>query len=347
MQPNTDVPNKLTGVLTVPPEEWQAAKDEVMRRVEENRETPPFKILRSRDGQSSMQHSFLVFPDKKSPNGWKIGAMARGKIAGEGKLGHGSFGVVKIIQYEDGNTDAVKILRHQSGEDEQKIAEQNTLNILGQLVGIFSKNHNGKDKKYIVQTRHLGVNMYEYLEKNGDSLNETEVVQLALKAVMAIKEMHEKGLCHGDIKALNFMVGPNREVMVIDFDLSSSRSDAGIKQDMQALAKMFKEMANLASVGIRNGKFQEIKMARCSSRVLSEEMERNLNTNELQILAGEIQDQHATKPDMSIQDIVDYLQERSMLKKTINLEASVSPSRLTDSASSPTLVRERARLDID
>ncbi|EKE00643.1 MAG: tyrosine protein kinase:serine/threonine protein kinase [uncultured bacterium] len=248
--------NQSTDLLQISDEEWQAADAAVKSRISQG-ESLPFKISRKEEEQQEktnpINHSFLVMPDGRG--GYQLGAMANGKMyinaAGkevtEGVLGRGAFGVVKIIQYQDGSVDAVKIEKvkklaqkpresvqeyeeRKKTRDHQSEIDRQIMEELGYLRARFAREKKTTQdetntKLYTVQAKHAGIDMANYFQGHEISkMNENEKYTLGLQAALAIEQLHNRNILHRDIKPANFMVnmvGDTAVVTAIDFGVSA------------------------------------------------------------------------------------------------------------------------------
>jgi serine/threonine protein kinase len=214
-----------------------------------------------KDKDCIIKHSvILVLQDPPSLTRYKIGYVAVGKKPEEGVIGEGSEGVVKLVQYEDGMTELVKISKEHNKESNnriilEKIREQ--LKILREAKEELSKlpqenqtdksrqriseikekikiaenrakeflyqsiTKTGKTVKYI--KRIAGFNAAGYVDSDlYTALSNSDKYMLALSAALRIKELHDLHIMHRDVKLANFI-----------FDLSNGKRNAvDIDHDM-------------------------------------------------------------------------------------------------------------------
>lgn len=166
----------------------------------------PFKIDRETELDNG-KHSFLVIPIEGEP-GYKIGALSRSTVD-EGIEGHGGFGVTKIIQWQDGTQDAVKITAANK-------AFKNEAEILQEAMGkdkvvVFTRDRKNKtqwigegtikDKTYVIQPLFDGGDIWQYLGKNpAKKMPMKQKLDLAIAIAKSIKDLHDKNILHNDIK---------------------------------------------------------------------------------------------------------------------------------------------------
>lgn len=215
----------LHETLTVDDDEWENAEAVLGGLLLEGK-SPPFKIDRKK---YNLNHSFLVVPgeDGEEP---RIAAMARGKYVDEGILGHGAYGVVKLIQWKSGLCDAVKIESslNESTEEEQILKK------MGQHITTYVRqrgkktpwieNKEIKDKKYTLLSQAKGNELENYLAGiDFFGLEQDGRVAVALGAAKAIQQVHRNRIVHGDIKPANFKIDTRGDVVAVtavDFGFS-------------------------------------------------------------------------------------------------------------------------------
>jgi serine/threonine protein kinase len=233
-------------ILNISAIEWENAQDLAKEYIKNKKAKLPFKLSRKElqkqfpEHAKLFTHSFVVVPD--AHHGFKLGALARSKIyqsptdskiqVHEGILGHGAFGVAKIVQWQNGTKDAIKI--EGATQEAQLKAESFIMTKLGYLISQFVMKRSKrtdwigdkkvKDKKYTIQTLHQGKEMKDYLASVAISkLNPIEKYNMAIACILAIQDLHDKNIIHCDIKPANFMIDVQGNVFVvapIDFGLS-------------------------------------------------------------------------------------------------------------------------------
>jgi serine/threonine protein kinase len=233
-------------ILNIAAIEWQKAQELAKDHIKKKKVKLPYKLSRKElqkqfpEHAKLFTHSFVVVSD--AHKGFKLGALARSKIyqsplddtthVHEGVLGHGAFGVAKIVQWQNGSKDAIKI--EGATQEAQLKAEAIIMKKLGYLKTQFVMmrkertdwigNKKIKDKKYTIQTLHQGKEMKDYLASVAFSkLSSVEKYNMAIECAMAIKGLHDKNILHCDIKPANFMIDVKGNLFVvapIDFGLS-------------------------------------------------------------------------------------------------------------------------------
>ncbi len=262
---------KATTKLNVAKSEW----DKINQYILANQDKfaipldTPFKIDRETELDNG-KHSFLVIPIEGEP-GYKIGALSRSTVD-EGIEGHGGFGVTKIIQWQDGTQDAVKITAANK-------AFKNEAEILQEAMGkdkvvVFTRDRKNKtqwigegtikDKTYVIQPLFDGGDIWQYLGKNpAKKMPMKQKLDLAIAIAKSIKDLHDKNILHNDIKPENLMLtkAMNDEhsflVTAIDFGLSNKLKEGeyfaedGLKYTRGYAAP---EIENATEDDIKNGK---------------------------------------------------------------------------------------------
>jgi len=208
-------------------EEWSKAR-EIMRQRIANGETPPFKI--QKDNQA-LSHSFLVAVGEKGQP--LLGVLARSKDEKEGILGFGSYGMCKLVLWEDGSKNAVKI--------EPDIEDKNVLAImtkLGLIRALFTRTWEQRlafhkprtqaneqwistkairNKVYKVMPLIEGIDLSKYLisHRNPTSMKAAQIIFSSV--VNQLIDKHAKGIFHNDLHPGNVMVDDNLNAYLIDW----------------------------------------------------------------------------------------------------------------------------------
>jgi len=251
-------------VIKIDKEKWDFAKQAVSERIKLGRK-PPYKLDRkvlnkiiqkdknymgkynNNADAAKFHHSFLVIPDESAPEGFRIGAMARGKTftvkdekgqekdVTEGILGHGNFGLAKIVQWEDGMVDMVKIEANDPYAENK--AEQAILKKIGDLIKVFNRGRAERTpwlagrihgKKYSIGKLKGKQGMDDFLDEMWDRGDQSETtkmqrLKIALQTAKAFKALHEFNIVHGDIKPANIRMDTSNNPVIIspiDFGFS-------------------------------------------------------------------------------------------------------------------------------
>ncbi len=186
------------------------------------------------------QHDFVVVQKEFFP-GYTLAAIARSKIyidsqgqqTSEGVLGFGGTRVAKVIQWQDGSIDVIKIGPYNPSN--QVEIEKIILAKLGHFKAEFTRTRPNytnwiggqqkiKDKLYTVQSYHPGIELDSYFTThNISSMNAVQRQIIAYYAARAIDELHRQNILHCDIKPANFIMnieGTNAVIVPIDYNIS-------------------------------------------------------------------------------------------------------------------------------
>lgn len=213
------------GLLLITEKEWKKAEE----FFKNNPGTTKFK----KEKGSDKEHSFIKIGDH-------IYAMGNRRCVGEGRygaLGRGAFGSVKVIQTRNGENFAIKMEKRKQGEQGNKIVDDVVMHVMREATEDNAvKGHLNMVYRDIVENKqskdkHGNILKYKFytvlkLEK-GDELGK-EVRHLegfkknmaAIKACLAVRALHDKGIAHCDLKGANFMcdaTGDQILVSPIDF----------------------------------------------------------------------------------------------------------------------------------
>lgn len=166
------------------------------------------------------------------------------KIKDEGFLGQGGAGFVKVIRWEDGTCDAVKVqvIDKERGLSHPDIKEKLILDTLQRLKVFFIDNKKVKvpgsvdqyidDPSYTIEKIIPGKELKLYFRDIAEKrivVSDRQRIDLALQAARAIKGLHDQNIMHGDIHAGNFMVSYDGDVLMvhaIDFGSSEILPDS-------------------------------------------------------------------------------------------------------------------------
>lgn len=212
------------------PEEWNKAR-EIMQQKIANGEKPPFKIQKDND---TLSHSFLVAVGE---NGQPLlGVLARGKDQKEGILGFGSYGMCKLILWEDGTKSAVKIEPDNQDKNELAIMAK-----LGLIRTLFTRSwekrladHAPKtegneqwisskairNKIYKVMPLIEGIDLTQFLASHHKQGTMKAAQVIFTSVINQLMDKHAKGIFHNDLHPGNVMVDSNLNAFLIDWGKS-------------------------------------------------------------------------------------------------------------------------------
>ncbi|KAM3136478.1 hypothetical protein pb186bvf_011436 [Paramecium bursaria] len=134
-------------------------------------------------------------------------------------IGQGTFS--KVFQALDTFTDRIVALKKMNSNLEDAIETQlNEYQILSQL------NHQNivkciiNTKQFMVLEYIEGITLKEYIKKR-KQLTERDALFIFDQLKSAVKEIHQCGICHKDLKPENIMIDEEMRIKVIDFGLAS------------------------------------------------------------------------------------------------------------------------------
>ena len=102
---------------------------------------------------------------------------------------------------------------------EKYLREARNLTMFSELPGIvtvkdfFYEN----ETAYIIMEYINGMNLKQYLTKNGGTMNQNEVIKLMKPVLEAMVKIHETGMIHRDISPENIMITKNKQIKLTDF----------------------------------------------------------------------------------------------------------------------------------
>lgn len=167
-----------------------------------------------------VKHSFIKIRGQ-------LVALANKRIEGKrAVLGEGAFGRVKLAKNQAGKDFALKV---EAGK--KRAIDNEELKVLEKVPNFY----HGETERRIPKKAYMGKEttskLYtlmelldgKELEKQLDTLNNTQKLIVALKSCLSIRELHQNNIIHADIKPANFMAsirGNNISVRAVDFGFS-------------------------------------------------------------------------------------------------------------------------------
>ena len=126
------------------------------------------------------------------------------------------------ISIANTNNDAkVEQFKKSFVKEARRIAGLSHPNIV-HVLGIFEENNT----VYYVMQYIRGGSIKNYIDEHGP-VPEKEAVKYALQVSSALQYMHEKKMCHYDLKPGNIMLSEDEDAMLIDFGISKNYDDNG------------------------------------------------------------------------------------------------------------------------
>jgi serine/threonine protein kinase/class 3 adenylate cyclase len=146
----------------------------------------------------------------------------------EEKLGEGGMGVVyRATDLQLDRAVAIKTLPATEGESSmettQRFLREAKATSRLQHPSIVTIHHVGVegDTRYVVMEMVDGENLAAMI--NGRPMDPAQICDIGIQVADGLAVAHEAGVVHRDIKAENVMVGPRRQVKILDFGLAKLR----------------------------------------------------------------------------------------------------------------------------
>jgi len=140
------------------------------------------------------------------------------------KIGEGAFG--SIYRGQNIRTGEKVAIKTEPIEKQTNLLknESKVLHFLNNIKGVPNVKWFGKDEtKYYMVINLLGESL-QSVKTRYNSLSLQNVLKIAIKIVILLRTIHEKGLIHRDIKPDNFLLGLNdkKNIYIIDFGFCKS-----------------------------------------------------------------------------------------------------------------------------
>jgi serine/threonine protein kinase len=166
-------------------------------------------------------------------------------------IGEGSFG--KVFKAKHSRTDNEVAIKVQHKESAQVLKhEAKIYKYLNDISGVPTIRNYGIDNGF----SYLVLDLLSHSLDNFE-LNHSDCIRHMLTAFNIIKQVHERGVIHRDIKPDNFLIKKDingvYQLYLIDFGLSKLFMQSNKKHIEKKIDKKFVGTANYASVNIHNG----------------------------------------------------------------------------------------------
>ncbi len=165
----------------------------------------------------------------------KRGSVLAGRYEIVAELGKGGMGkVYRAVDLEVKEEVALKLIKPEVAQDEATIERfRNELKVARKVShrNVCRMHDLGKTEEgyYISMEFVEGQDLKNYIRKNG-KLTEAETISLGLQVGEGLKEAHEFGVIHRDMKPQNIMIDRNGSVKIMDFGIARSVEAEGVTQ---------------------------------------------------------------------------------------------------------------------
>lgn len=175
------------------------------------------------------------------------------KSRNEGPLGQGTYGVVRVVLWEDGSLSAIKVIKKGDFKEE----ELSVLDKMAYLKANFDCAYDDPslgegDKVIILQQLFQGEALSDFFYNafTSSKVRHSQIIKTCWLAASSIKQLHDKHIVHRDIKESNFIINYSGTlvgtVTAIDFGLSEAYED-DILQDTNKVERVSPENNELFS----------------------------------------------------------------------------------------------------
>ena len=156
------------------------------------------------------------------------------------KIGFGTYSEVrKGIHKKNEEKFAIKISKGTTSwnllQNEADILKQVSSEYLPKFYS-FIKDESSS-KAYLVMEYVEGKSLDCYIQENG-TMSELEANNLILMLIKAVAELHAKGIAHRDIKPQNILITQDKQLKLIDFNISKKKKEKG--EDSEDESEKFK-----------------------------------------------------------------------------------------------------------
>jgi serine/threonine protein kinase len=171
------------------------------------------------------------------------------------KLNEGSFGqVFKAKHVRTGELVAVKIERKNSESGSSLKNEARIYQYLSREPGFPTLKWFKSDEQFSYIVINLLVCSLTNLVKNKGEIPIKNILQIGIQMIIRIETLHSKCLLHRDVKPDNFMLGPNKQLYLIDFGLCKRYDHDGKHiEETQMPNKPIIGSANFVSLNVHKG----------------------------------------------------------------------------------------------
>ena len=149
------------------------------------------------------------------------------------KLDTGGFGDVYqcYLKEKENKYYAIKLIKIDKDNSVNILSEINLLKILNspyipKLYEYFDFYKNNKKYIALVQEYIFGETLYDFIIKiKKNKVDIKLLIKLSYQMITGLKQIHDIGICHFDIKLTNIMINYNYDAVIIDLGLSCINND--------------------------------------------------------------------------------------------------------------------------
>lgn len=158
-----------------------------------------------------------------------------------GTLGMGTYAYVRqAVDKATGRQVAIKTSRGTTSREMLK-NEYNLLKRLADdnIIKVLDFNEDvSKSESYMIMEYFEGENLDEYIEDNG-TFTEEEAKNVIKQILSSVQSLHELGIAHRDIKPENVLINDQKEVKLIDFNISKAKTSQVLRDGEQKFTSVF------------------------------------------------------------------------------------------------------------
>jgi serine/threonine protein kinase len=114
----------------------------------------------------------------------------------------------------------------------KRLADDNIVKVFD-----FSEDES-KMESYLIMEYFKGKSLDQFVEDNS-SLNEEEAKFILHQLISSVRSLHELGIAHRDIKPENILLNDEKEVKLIDFNISKANSGSSVSENESKFTSVF------------------------------------------------------------------------------------------------------------
>ena len=177
-------------------------------------------------------------------------------------LGSGSYALVNLaVDKNTGSNVAIKISMRQNSREKLRNEYSILKNLDHQSIvkPLRFIENDLKDESYLVLEYFEGVELSEYINQNG-VLEEDDCKSVIKQLSSWVAYLHGEGVAHRDIKPENILINKNKEILLIDFNISKKKlikDEAKCDEEMEFKSKFYTQISSplYAAPELKNNAF--------------------------------------------------------------------------------------------